>query len=134
MWQIPFKNHYHPTVAKYAEFLFKGEKIKDEPDMQNHTLIHFLDRFVYRNPKKNVKPRGGSMMQPLLARRDGGVTMTRNSNVDEVPVVSEEFWRKKIEDVPVDEVFQFLIAVHYMELNGSLLDILPQILYTKTLW
>ncbi|KAI9271517.1 CBF/Mak21 family-domain-containing protein [Phascolomyces articulosus] len=108
LWElIPFRKHYHPTVAFYAEQLFTGEKIEGEPDMHNNTLIHFLDRFVYRNPKKKTGTRGKSIMQPLAGRQDGGIMMTRG-NVDEINttlVNSVEFWRKKIEQVPVDEIF-----------------------------
>ena len=94
-------------MAYYAERLFTGEKIEGEPDMHNNTLIHFLDRFVYRNPKKKTGTRGKSIMQPLAGRQDGGIMMTRG-NADEMnttPVNSVEFWRKKVEQVPVDEIF-----------------------------
>ena len=39
-----------------------------EPDQSSHSLISFLDRFVYRNPKKRAGGlRGASLMQPLAA-------------------------------------------------------------------
>lgn len=107
LWElIPFRNHYHPSVAKYANMLFNDEKIAEQSDMHNYTLIHFLDRFVYRNPKKTATTRGKSIMQPLPGRQDGGILMTRGNAQEEhaIPVNSEAFWRKKIEDVPVDEV------------------------------
>ncbi|KAI9314436.1 CBF/Mak21 family-domain-containing protein [Dichotomocladium elegans] len=108
LWELlPFRKHYHPSVAKYAEMLFNGEKFGAQPDMHHYTLIHFLDRFVYRNPKKSVTTRGQSIMQPLPGRQDGGILKTRGNAQDRMakPVNSEEFWRKKIEDVPVDEIF-----------------------------
>ncbi|CDS08835.1 hypothetical protein LRAMOSA10196 [Lichtheimia ramosa] len=108
LWElIPFRNHYHPSVAKYANMLFNDEKIAEQSDMHNYTLIHFLDRFVYRNPKKTATTRGKSIMQPLPGRQDGGILMTRGNAQEEhaIPVNSEAFWRKKIEDVPVDEIF-----------------------------
>ncbi|KAI8139586.1 CBF/Mak21 family-domain-containing protein [Fennellomyces sp. T-0311] len=109
LWElIPFRAHYHPTVAYYAERLFAGEKIEGEPDMHNNTLIHFLDRFVYRNPKKKTTvTRGKSIMQPLAGRQDGGIMMTRGGTEERgaTPVNSVEFWRKQVEQVPVDEIF-----------------------------
>ncbi|KAI7884054.1 CBF-domain-containing protein [Lichtheimia hyalospora FSU 10163] len=107
LWElIPFRNHYHPSVAKFANMLFNDEKIAEQSDMHNFTLIHFLDRFVYRNPKKATTTRGKSIMQPLPGRQDGGILMTRGTQQEHaVPVNSEAFWRKKIEDVPVDEIF-----------------------------
>lgn len=105
LWElIAFKSHYHPSVAKYAQLLFDGVKIDDKPDLHNHTLNHFLDRFVYRTPKKQQTTRGSSIMQPLASRRDGGLVSIRQS-VTEAPVNSVEFWRKQVDSVPVDEVF-----------------------------
>lgn len=80
-----------------------------KPDPTLHTLIHFLDRFAYRNPKSTAasKTRGVSIMQPL-----GGATTTsdilirsREGGKTEAPLNTEAFWRQKAEDVPVDEVF-----------------------------
>ncbi|KAL0073542.1 hypothetical protein F4703DRAFT_1897086 [Phycomyces blakesleeanus] len=108
LWElVPFQEHYHPSVARYAESLFKGEPIQDQPDLHHHTLMHFLDRFVYRNAKKQITTKGSSIMQPLGSRRDGGVLFTRGGGVglDSVPLNSEAFWRKQVEQVPVDEVF-----------------------------
>lgn len=65
--------HYHPSVALYAQsvlkvpfsllnyfnFVFKGEQIKYDGDpLHDFTLQRFLDRFVYRNPKKQKAKRG----------------------------------------------------------------------------
>ncbi|CAO3576567.1 unnamed protein product [Absidia cylindrospora] len=109
LWElIPFKDHYHPSVVKYATSLFNGETINDNPDLHHHTLMHFLDRFVYRNAKKNVATKGSSIMQPLANRRDGGVLLTRGAaglDPSSIPMNSEQFWRKKVEQVPVDEIF-----------------------------
>ncbi|KAI9031685.1 CBF/Mak21 family-domain-containing protein [Phycomyces nitens] len=108
LWElVPFQEHYHPSVARYAECLFKGEPIQDQPDLHHHTLMHFLDRFVYRNAKKQTTTKGSSIMQPLGSRRDGGVLFTRGGGVglESVPLNSEAFWRKQVDQVPVDEVF-----------------------------
>ncbi|KAI8338686.1 CBF/Mak21 family-domain-containing protein [Chlamydoabsidia padenii] len=109
LWElIPFKDHYHPSVVKYADSLFKGESIEANPDLHHHTLMHFLDRFVYRNAKKNVTTKGSSIMQPLANRRDGGVLLTKGAagmDPNTIPMNSEQFWRKKVEQVPVDEIF-----------------------------
>lgn len=82
-----------------------------KPDLGMHTLTHFLDRFVYRAAKSSAATgaapaRGASIMQPL----DGGdtrgmVLSTRAAGKAQVPVNSDAFWRRRVEDVPVDEVF-----------------------------
>ncbi|KAL9541000.1 hypothetical protein MBANPS3_009371 [Mucor bainieri] len=109
LWElIPFKNHYHPSVAKYTEQLFAGELITNQPDLHQFTLMHFLDRFVYRNAKKTATTKGQSIMQPLSgSRRDGGIMFTKGSGIksDAIPLNSEQFLQKKEDDVEADEVF-----------------------------
>ncbi|KAI9483678.1 MAG: CBF/Mak21 family-domain-containing protein [Benjaminiella poitrasii] len=109
LWElIPFKNHYHPSVAKYTEQLFAGELIKNQPDLHDFTLMHFLDKFVYRNAKKTVTTKGQSIMQPLSgSRRDGGIVFTRGSGMKDAnaAVNTEKFMSLKEEDVNADEVF-----------------------------
>ncbi len=78
-----------------------------KPDLSLHTLIHFLDRFVYRNAKSNAGgPRGSSIMQPLAGGDSRGLLLsTRQSGKIRAPVNSEGFWSQKSEDVAPDEVF-----------------------------
>jgi ribosome biogenesis protein MAK21 len=78
-----------------------------KPDLVSHTLANFLDRFVYRNAKSKAEgPRGSSIMQPLSGGENGGVLLTsKAANRQQQPLNSEAFWRKKAEDVAVDEVF-----------------------------
>lgn len=76
------------------------------PDLTLHTLTHFLDRFVYRTPKANTAARGGSIMQPLA----GGDTADRlveagKAAPQAVPLNSENFWRKKADEVAAEDVF-----------------------------
>ncbi|KAJ2959837.1 hypothetical protein NQZ79_g4760 [Umbelopsis isabellina] len=85
-----------------------GERIETAPDLRLHTLMHFLDRFVYRNAKKKTGTKGSSIMQPFADHTgpDQAVSLQRNAvGLNQVTVNSEEFWRKKVEDVPVDELF-----------------------------
>lgn len=64
-----------------------------------------MDKFVYRNPKKNVSQKGASVMQPAAADKSSvSVHMQKGGMSGKGEVNSEEFWRKKIEDVPVDQV------------------------------
>lgn len=45
--------HYHPSVALFAEGIQKREKVAYDGDpIEDFSLKHFLDRFVYRNPKE----------------------------------------------------------------------------------
>lgn len=77
-----------------------------KPDLTLHTLTHFLDRFVYRTPKASAAARGASIMQPLA----GGDTVDRlveagKSAPQAVPLNSENFWKRKADEVAAEDVF-----------------------------
>ena len=77
-----------------------------KPDLTIHTLSHFLDRFVYRNPKATASLRGSSIMQPLAGGDTSGLLVTSGrSGKARDPVNSEAFWRQKSEDVAADDAF-----------------------------
>lgn len=75
--------------------------------MESHTLIRFLDKFVYRNPKATDSARGVSIMQPLRATKDlGDIWLgSKGAGATSKPVNSAAFWKKKAEDVAADDVF-----------------------------
>jgi len=87
-----------------------NQDMPSKPDLSLHTLSHFLDRFVYRNAKSSTKAsdivRGSSIMQPLAGGDSTGMVLSIRAAIRaRAPVNTEEFWKKKIEDIPVDEVF-----------------------------
>ena len=84
--------------------------------MSGNTLIYFLDKFVYRNAKKNVAQKGASVMQPAAAAYDAGkVRLQKGAKVgaESGVVNSEAFWRKKVAEVPVDQVCTFPIRIDW---------------------
>jgi ribosome biogenesis protein MAK21 len=91
----------------FADRLLSGEKMPPKPDLASHTLAHFLDRFVYRNAKTSTSGlRGSSIMQPLSGGDSKGILLSnRTTQNGQTPLNSEAFWRKKVEDVAVDEIF-----------------------------
>ena len=106
-YQDPFLIHYHPSVALFASKLLTHEVMPAKPDLSTHTLIHFLDRFVYRNPKKTASgPRGASIMQPLAGGDTSSllVSALSKSNLQQ-PVNTEAFWKMDGGKVAADEVF-----------------------------
>lgn len=76
--QTPLLLHFHPSVCLFASRLISHEPMPPKPDLSLHTLVHFLDDFVKKNPKKIFQPlpesdkekkplikfRGESIMQP----------------------------------------------------------------------
>ncbi|KAI0683975.1 CBF/Mak21 family-domain-containing protein [Cytidiella melzeri] len=104
---IPLLHHYHPAVSLHARQLLSSQPVTATPDLSLNTLSHFLDRFVYKNPKQ-PKAKGASAMQPAASSIDGasGVKLVKGEVASgEGPVNDERFWRRRVEDVPVDELF-----------------------------
>ncbi|CUS13141.1 unnamed protein product [Tuber aestivum] len=108
LWElIPLLRCYHPSVALFATSFLENRPMPSKPDLGMHTLTHFLDRFVYRNSKATpTLSRGSSIMQPLGGGDTRGVILsTRGISKAQIPVNSEAFWRRKVEEVDADEVF-----------------------------
>ncbi|KAL8767024.1 MAG: hypothetical protein Q9194_006112, partial [Teloschistes cf. exilis] len=111
LWELlPFLKHYHPSVSLFAARLLTHDAMPPKPDLSSHTLIHFLDRFVYRNPKSTTAARGASIMQPIssFAGRSDGVLLAPTASLREKakqPVNSEAFWKQAADDVGADEAF-----------------------------
>ncbi|KAL4071905.1 CBF/Mak21 family-domain-containing protein [Scleroderma yunnanense] len=102
---LPLLYHYHPTISLHARQLFTCQPITSSADLNLNTLSHFLDRFVYKNPKKS-KLKGASAMQPGASAADGiSVKKTKGEIGGGVLPNEEKFRRKREEDVRVDEVF-----------------------------
>jgi ribosome biogenesis protein MAK21 len=104
-------HHYHPAIALHASQLLSEKPLTASADLSLNTLSHFLDRFVYKNPKQvgevgnDGKSKGGSVMQPAASALDGtGVKLMKGENSSEMVVNDDAFLRRKAEDVPVDLV------------------------------
>lgn len=112
LWDLlPFLAHFHPSVPLFATALLDRSATPPKPDPTQHTLMHFLDRFVYRAPKKvkegGEKVHGSSIMQPLGGSRAADLLVKPGERTASgaVQVNSEAFWARKVENVGVDEVF-----------------------------
>ncbi|KAF8431689.1 CBF/Mak21 family-domain-containing protein [Boletus edulis BED1] len=102
---LPLLHHYHPTVALHARQLLASQPITSSPDLTLNTLSHFLDRFVYKNPKK-TKSKGASAMQPAASAADGIAVKRLKGEASGGALPNEDtFWKKKEDEVPVDEAF-----------------------------
>ncbi|KAK4166707.1 putative ribosome biogenesis protein [Cladorrhinum sp. PSN259] len=108
LWEVvPFLSHFHPSVGVFATNLFSRQDKLPKPDLANHTLMHFLDKFVYRNPKAEDSKRGGSIMQPALASGSAAhIVASNKAGVQKQKVVnSASFWNLKPEQVSAEDVF-----------------------------
>jgi len=108
LWEIEyFLRHFHPTVDLYADALIDGKRVP-KPDLGLYTLGHFLDRFVYKKPKKNLPTRGQSIMQPLGGPHTGDLLVKAStiSELREIPANTEEWINRKVESIrPEDRFF-----------------------------
>ncbi|PHH91744.1 hypothetical protein CDD83_10448 [Cordyceps sp. RAO-2017] len=108
LWEIvPVQMHYHPSVCAIAGALLDKSRELQKPDLESHSLIRFLDKFVYKNPKSTDGARGASIMQPLRAAKDlGDIWLgSKRAGAAPSPVNSAAFWNKKAEDVAAEDVF-----------------------------
>lgn len=111
LWELaPLLSHYHPSVALHASQLLYGQNITTKADLELHTLSHFLDRFVYRNPKKTAQE-AVSIMKPgskgldrsgMVLMRKGALASTHTA---EAPLNNDAFAKKQEVEVPVDQIF-----------------------------
>ncbi|GAC98806.1 hypothetical protein PHSY_006401 [Pseudozyma hubeiensis SY62] len=107
LWDLlPLISHFHPSVSVHALQLLQGGKISTNADLSLNTLSHFLDRFVYRNPKQKSSLRGASAMQPQAQVAGSGVTRSRTHALNEDEFFNTEaFWKKRAETIPADQMF-----------------------------
>ncbi|CBQ70989.1 related to MAK21-protein required for 60S ribosomal subunit biogenesis [Sporisorium reilianum SRZ2] len=106
LWDVlPLVSHFHPSVSVHALQLLEGGKITTNADLSLNTLSHFLDRFVYRNPKQKASLRGASAMQPQ-AQVGSGVTRSRTHALNENEFFNTEaFWKQRADSIPADQLF-----------------------------
>ncbi|CAJ1077686.1 LOW QUALITY PROTEIN: CCAAT/enhancer-binding protein zeta [Xyrichtys novacula] len=98
LWELHrLSQHFHPSVSLFAKTVLQGDYIQYSGDpLQDFTLIRFLDRFVFRNPKqhKGKQNTDSAVLQPK--QRLPGRSL---------PVNCEEFLSKEENQIPVEEIF-----------------------------
>lgn len=97
-------NHVHPSVSLFANNIMKGKTIDYTGDpLADLNLIRFLDRYVYKNPKKLENKDVTKKAADPLAQRAGYVPQ----GIRSVPVDSEAYLNEQEEQIPVDELFLY---------------------------
>ncbi|KAJ9613028.1 RNA-binding ribosome biosynthesis protein mak21 [Cladophialophora chaetospira] len=109
LWELlPFLAHFHPSVSLSADNLLLHRPLSGKPDLTVHTLAHFLDRFVYRNPKLSATGglRGSSIMQSMATENTDAVLLSSDARAALGPAMnSENFRRKMVDEVSAEDVF-----------------------------
>lgn len=108
---------------QYADAVLSGDAISATSDLEQYSLMAFLDRFIYREAKKSTASRGSSMMQPGLANQDRSnrVVLVKgaHSTAADAAVNSDKFRRKNVHDVAVDQLFFHKFFTSKAELDGD---------------
>ncbi|RMZ84758.1 hypothetical protein DV737_g1014, partial [Chaetothyriales sp. CBS 132003] len=108
-WElIPYLAHFHPSVLVSAEKYLAHDKIPGKADLTLHTLMHFLDRFAYKNAKLSDASRlhGSSIMQPLASDNTRAVLLNPTTARKQLAAVNtEEFRARDIGHVAAEDVF-----------------------------
>ncbi|KIJ40346.1 hypothetical protein M422DRAFT_174030 [Sphaerobolus stellatus SS14] len=105
LWELlPLLHHYHPSVSLHARQLLNHTQVTASADLGINTTSHFLDRFVYRNPKK-PRQKGASAMQPAAHDDEPGMVHAGKAALATDVVQPDQFKNKKEGEVPVDQVF-----------------------------
>lgn len=95
-----------------ASSVTSNDESTPKPDLESHSLIRFLDKFVYRNPKSTESTRGVSIMQPV--RRLPDQSNAKKSNQTGT-VNHPSFWNQKVDQVAAEDVFFH----HYFQETGK---------------
>lgn len=94
-------NIKHPNIQNI--FLFIGKAINYTGDpLEDLSLMRFLDRYVFKNPKKLENKKIQKKNDPL-AQRAGYIP----KGVRSIPVDSVLYLNEKEERIPVDELFLY---------------------------
>ncbi|XP_045533014.1 CCAAT/enhancer-binding protein zeta isoform X1 [Pieris brassicae] len=107
---LPLAAHFHPTVKLFAEKLINSQIIQYQGDpLKDFSGIRFLDRFVFKNPKKQaVNQEEGQLKKvkgshPKFAVRKNYVPKGLRS----MPVNSSTYLNEDVAKIPVDEKFLY---------------------------
>lgn len=70
-WELTFLlKHFHPSVSVFSHQVLQGKSIEYDGDpLNDFTLIKFLDKFVYRNPKKPKDNLCGNERQKIFGHQ-----------------------------------------------------------------
>ncbi|XP_014218700.1 CCAAT/enhancer-binding protein zeta [Copidosoma floridanum] len=104
--------HFHPSVSLFASTIVASKPIEYTGDpLEDLSLIRFLDRYVFKNPKK-LEGKKVSRKNDPLAHRTGYAP----KGVRLIPVDSPAYIAEKQDRIPVDELFLY----QYMQKRGEI--------------
>ncbi|XP_047368658.1 CCAAT/enhancer-binding protein zeta [Vespa velutina] len=100
---VSLSKHFHPSVSLFANLIIQEKTINYTGDpLEDLTLIRFLDRYVFKNPKKLESKKVQKKNDPL-AQRSGYLP----KGIRSLPVDSIAYLNEAEERIPVDELFLY---------------------------
>ncbi|KAJ2516681.1 RNA-binding ribosome biosynthesis protein mak21 [Coemansia sp. RSA 1939] len=73
LWEaVMLVHHFHPSVTHSMKQIIDGKQVSAISNLHNHSLAHFLDRFVFRKPKA-----GADGSADVDDNEDGDVTVKK---------------------------------------------------------
>lgn len=95
------RKSFHPSVSLFAHQFSNSKEIKYSGDpLLDFTTSKFLDRFVYRNPKKH-----SAKLEQNVNTRVFGARKLKSKTSKLLPVISTEYLQQNSRNVPVEEQF-----------------------------
>ncbi|XP_063835246.1 CCAAT/enhancer-binding protein zeta-like [Ostrinia nubilalis] len=118
---LPLARHFHPTVRLFAEKLLAEQIVQYSGDpLKDFAGIRFLDRFVFKNPKKRADTQDGDVKKvkgshPKFAIRKNYTAKGLKS----LPVNSSVYLNEDAKKIPVDERFLYDFLQKRREVKDS---------------
>ena len=113
-WELTnLREHFHPSAALFAKQIQERDNINYSGDpLSDFTIARFLDRFVFRNPKKDPEKNKPST---VLGKRN----IYRPAGIKAVAPDSKDFLNRDVNNVPSDELFIYKYFQEKLERKGA---------------
>ncbi|KAL4704681.1 hypothetical protein ACJJTC_016625 [Scirpophaga incertulas] len=114
--------HFHPSVKLFAERLLHDQIIQYSGDpLKDFAGIRFLDRFVFKNPKKRDEKSDESGVKKIKGSHPKFAVRKNYSakGLKSLPVNSSSYLNEDAKRIPVDEKFLYDFLQKRREAHGS---------------
>ncbi|KPJ17552.1 CCAAT/enhancer-binding protein zeta [Papilio machaon] len=106
---LPLARHFHPTVKLFAEKLLTEQIVQYSGDpLKDFAGIRFLDRFVFKNPKKRETQQYGEVKKVKGSHPKFAIRKNYSAKgLKSIPVNSSTYLNEDVKKIPVDEKFLY---------------------------
>ncbi|XP_013145408.1 PREDICTED: CCAAT/enhancer-binding protein zeta [Papilio polytes] len=106
---LPLFKHFHPTVKLFAEKLLNEQIVQYSGDpLKDFAGIRFLDRFVFKNPKKRETQQYGEVKKVKGSHPKFAIRKNYSAKgLKAIPVNSSTYLNEDAKKIPVDEKFLY---------------------------